>query len=544
MNRAVLLICLHFCLTTGHAQIEELADRSWANADIEALERYRTDPLCLPCLTASQITTLPGFNRTSASRVVRAAQAGLATLQHIADSACLTIDQSIILFSCTTLDCQCEPLIESARLQQRLYAVDGSPPDMTTRIDVDGRSGGVGGVYRTNADGTLHEGWAMFTSDELNVAVGNYAIASGLGLMHRIPNRSLLPQHDELRLRPFTSTWTDDALTGAAAHLRMPLDSVHIELLGAWSQRNGSDALLNMSAHIETSRFTINTSTRLSGGQFSGASVYANINIDRWLIITEVLSDASSLAAASIQARHDLVRGQVVLGSLWSAPEHDNAWRIYTGVQMGSSRTLRIETFTEIHGRHSRSFGRPMPTRGWDIVIDAQRSITSMISVDLRLRYEIDDEGWMPDGTSTMRMFARHRTTTRSAITIAAARDVRLRARIDVRHMWSDGERETELGLLGGADVMWTPRPNLRFTAQYVAANAPSVESAAYTVLIPVAGAMRMIAGTGEGSWLMVSGRWTVTPWCTLAAAMIEQRSRSREARLSTYLQAEVRLPK
>lgn len=544
MKRTVLLICLIIRVTTVHAQIEELADRSWAAADIEALERYRTDPLCLPCLTASQLTALPGFNRTSASRVVRAAHAGLATLQHIADSACLTIDQSIILFSCTTLDCQCEPLIESARLQQRLYAVDESPPDMTTRIDVDGRYGGIGGVYRSNADGTLREGWAMYASKDLNIAVGNYAIASGLGLMHNIPNRSPLPQHDDLRLRPFTSTWTDDALTGAAVHLRLPIDSLRIGLLGAWSQRNGHDRHVNMSIQVETSQFTINASARMIGTHFSGASLFGTVNVQQWIIMAEMLSTNTTLQAVSIQARHELVRGRVVLGSLWSAPEHEDVWRMYAGVQMGSPRTLRIESFTEIHGRHSRSFGRPMPARGLDILIDAQHSFTPKISVDLRLRYEIDDEGWMPDGTSTMRMFTRHRTTTRSAITVAASRDVRLRARIDVRHMWSDGERETELGLLGGADVMWTPRPNIRFTAQYVVANAPSIESAAYTVLIPVAGAMRMIAGTGEGSWLMVGGRWTVTPWCTLAGAMIEQRSRSHETRLSTYLQAEIRLPK
>jgi hypothetical protein len=141
-------------------------------------------------------------------------------------------------------------------------------------------------------------------------------------------------------------------------------------------------------------------------------------------------------------------------------------------------------------------------------------------------------------------MFTRHRVTMRGAVRVQPTRDVTLRARLDVRSMWSEGSRQTERGILGGVDVVWTPTPALRISGQFLSARSPSIESAAYTMIVPVAGAMRMIVGTGNSSWFVVSGRWSVVPWCTVAAAIVEQTRDHTPLQRAAYVQCEVRLPR
>ncbi len=535
--------CMLLCHVATSAQVDDLAERTWAAADIEALERYRTEPLCLPCLTASDLTVLPGIDRRAASRVVRATQAGLGTLEAIADSACLTIDQSIILFATTTLHCSCDPIISGARLQQRLYAVNGSPPDLTTRVDVEGRHGTVGGVFREDRNGTLREGWARYSSDAVKVAIGNYGITSGLGLMHATSTRTLIAQPD-VRLLPWTSTWTDGALTGAALMATVPMHQATCSVLGAWSHRQDNAEFVNVGVHLADSTRSVFASVRTTNGAWSHASLFGSLSIARWQFMTELLTTADHHYITAAMVRYDLARGQVVFGASWSDPELDGRWRASAAVVWSALRSWHVEAFAELHGITSRSYGRPMPSRGVDVILDARRRLTSNVQLDGRLRYEIDDEGWRADGALRTAMFTRHRVTVRGAVRVQPTRDVTLRARLDVRSMWSEGSRQSERGILGGVDVVWSPTPALRISGQFLSARSPSIESAAYTMIVPVAGAMRMIVGTGNSSWFVVSGRWSVVPWCTVAAAVVEQTRDHTPLQRAAYVQCEVRLPR
>lgn len=545
MNTLVVIVLLCAAQVMANAQIEDLADQPWAVPQWDALERYREDPLCLPCLSASELTVLPGFNRTTAGRVLRAAAAGLPTLERIADSACLSIDQAVILYSCTTLDCSCEPFIESARLLQRLNVEPGSPPDMTSRLDVSGPHGRIGGVMRTNAEGTARHGWAQYTSELLQVNIGNAAIAAGAGLVHgsaggfgRSPMARAIDVRSELRLRPWTSTWTDGALKGVAGRVTIPVAQTEISAIGA-----SSEGTIHGAVQISRERWTIGSALSMNSNQRL-SSIYAHVGLGTWELSGEAALDEFRRLSSATIVRHGLARGQVVLGARWSHPDVDNTSVLFAGISWRQLRGWHLEASLDLHSIMSRSYGRPLPSRGMDLCVDVQRSFADGITIDARVRYEIDDEGWRPTGASRMQMFTRHRTTTRIVFVRRASRDVQFRLRADVRHMWSDEDRPQEWGYVCSADVVWTPLRQLRLTASLFTANAPSIESAAYSVIVPVPGAMTTIVGVGTGSWFVVGGRWTVVSWSTISLSVVERTSATHGKQRSVYAQIEFRLPR
>jgi hypothetical protein len=341
----------------------------------------------------------------------------------------------------------------------------------------------------------------------------------------------------ELQLRPWTSTWTDGALKGVAGRVTIPITSTEISMIGALSEGN-------IHAALQTSheRWTIGA-TMQQQPQRTTTSAYAHAGVGPWDVSWESSFNHQHHLSSTAIARHGLVRGQVVLGGRWSHPDVDNAAGLFAGLFWRQLRGWHVEASLDLHTIISRSYGRPLPSRGLDLSVDVQRTFSGGITLDARLKYEIDDEGWRPPEKSNTVMFTRHRTTTRVMFGHRASRDVQFRLRADVRHMWSDEERPSEWGYVCSADVVWTPLRQIRLTASLITAQAPSIESAAYSVVVPVPGAMSTIVGVGRKSWLIVGGRWTIVPWSTLSLSVVEHTS-TNNTQHSAYAQIEFRLPR
>ena len=135
--------------------------------------------------------------------------------------------------------------------------------------------------------------------------------------------------------------------------------------------------------------------------------------------------------------------------------------------------------------------------------------------LNYRVRHELDDEGWRPPDTSATLLVERRRTTFRGELVVHPRRDVRVRLRSDTRFVDFSGGRSNETGSLIFADLQWMPTRTLRATLRYTVYRAPSIHSAAYTLEVPITGMMQTVAGTGNGSRLVVSARWSATPWIT-----------------------------
>ena len=579
MIRLVIILVL---TTVGvvQAQVDDLADDPWNVPQWDALQIYRDAPICLRCARPTELTSLPGINRATASRIRRAVDTGVASIEALADSACLSVDQRIILLSATTLACTCGTWFESARARMRSVSTATARPDLQTRLDITTQTGRIGGLVRAGPYGDLAGGWASIRTGTITVHLGDLAMQTGLGIVHgggggfgRGPLSRARTVGTDVRLRPWTSTWQEFGQRGVGIHIDDTLASTPVQAAGYWSRRRiggreeaTSSVALTVNPlptstvgitlqHLAYDRPLRSTAISVMPDEHRVlGSVLAEHHEGGWRWTAEVAIDDSLRPAAGVVSRMDLRHGRLIGAIRWSHADLRNPYAapISSGSGLGNESGLlvglqwrqngwAVEGSFDIHRRHSRAYGSPLPSRGFDVLLDGERRLSSMASINVRLRHEYDVDGWRPPEQSTTIMVQRSRSTVRGEISMSPIRGLRVRARGDLRYATWDRLRQSMLGALAYIDVRWSPAEDLAILGRHTVFSSPGIDAAPYTLESPLTGYLRTIAGSGNGSRQFLSIRYSPTPWVTGSGAVIHEH-RNGTGHTSGALQVDVRI--
>jgi len=518
--------------TTLTAQIDDLADSPWAAPMWDALERFRDDPICLPCINATDLTVLPGIGRHTSSRIIALVRSGVRDLDFIADSLCLSLDQRIILNACVQTDCSCGPTLKYALARTRLRVVDGITPDKLIRVDVDSDVGRIGGFVRNVYDSTTYGLWTRLTVGPMSLFAGNYTIRAGQGLLlgggsfARSALQASASADIAPHIRPWTSTWLDAAQLGVGVSYSDSVAGSPTDIVVAVARRatlTSSYLHFNVAGSVSVGSSTFGgtayTNAFDKGFSFStetvvdGATVRSEIMLDTALNSGIVVSARGNKCIASVRWLHPQLHSPFGASPSASSIVANNAG-LTLGVQSslhlrGMKRPLQLESLIDLHSTLTNSYGRPLPARGIDILVDAVQPISKQTSFAARLRFEREEDGLREPDTDKTTMQLLTRLTARGDVTVQASPTVRLRMRVDLRF------RSIETGMLMFVDAMWQPSEHITVRHRTTMFRAASIDVAGYTAELETDGSMRTFVGSGTGTHSITTLRFE--PWSGVA---------------------------
>lgn len=573
----LLLATCVFAVTSTHSNAQQDLDLEPNDLPIwDALERYRDDPLCLRSIDARELTVLPGISLRTAHRITRiVATRPDFSFENLADSACLSVEQMLVLASCTTLDCSARPFIRSAWTRLRLR-------DQRTvaRADVVSESGRIGGVL----DSASASFWLSGTVHNTTLHLGAVRASAGMGLLlggsgrfgSTISARSS-SNSDDPSVRAHTSSYMDGAFYGIAVQHN---DSLWNAVAGYSKRDSGRQ---EEAAYAATQCRIINNVTigvaalglrydkpsvsraasLVSAASQVNTSLFATYEDESVSATAECVMDdklASALAFIvrriayarqprwSVGLRHFSAEYRAPYASAISdASAIGNEYGLFVATEM------RLDTWTltsslDIHGSLAPRFGSPLPTRGFDIQLRAaapgSKGPMTKCAFDLQTRYECDSEGWRPENESFTRMHTRTRLTLRGEATLAVTDALNLRTRVDARSAVFSSLRASEFGWASFVDVQWQATAWFDLRVRLTLFNAPSIDVAPYFLETDALGAMRTVACSGQGSRTHVAMRFNPFSFLTLSlSAVREERTLAESRPMSGLLQLDVRLP-
>lgn len=466
------------------------------------------------------------------------------SLDEVCDDACLSADQRLIILTCTSIDCRCGAELYYARSRIRLAKTE-SIADVTSRIDLATSLGRVGGVYRTGPVIRALGGWLATTAGPVNAIVGSHAYSVGTGLVHGSASgfgRSALSRANgvdaSIRLRPWTSTWTDFAMSGVAVAFQPDPSLSSFQAIASWSQPFYSFEnvpTIGVAALFNTGSILFGA-TALKTTEDVLGSVIMEVSSPVFQTTAEIAFQSKGDLAAVVVGSRLLPNGKITGAIRWAHPDFKNDYAsavssrssagneagILLGVNIRKTGRWNVEALVDFHSVLSRSYGSPLPSMGMELLADGQYIFNRSTSINLRLRHELDDEGWNPPDTSIRIMVERRRSTMRAELVHNPTREIRLRVRADARIVSYTGGRGLELGSLLYGELQWTPSDFLRCTARYTIYAAPSIDAAAYTLEVPITGMMQTVAGTGQGSRLLLSARVALTHWSAFQLMVLD----------------------
>ncbi|MBI2793778.1 MAG: hypothetical protein HYX66_03900 [Ignavibacteria bacterium] len=541
------------------AQIDDVADSPWALPVWDAIERYRQDPLCLNCMEPNDLTVLPGIGINTASRIMKLVNKGIRSLETIADTLCLSTDQFIILNTCTTFDCTCPPTIQSARMRSRLRMQNGNYADMLTRLDVDASVARIGGFSRRQNDTLFYGAWLQVQTKNVSLVLGNFKVKSSTGLVYGGSRFSRTVVNTEsstadIKLQPWTSTWLDGSLRGIGILYCDSVSGMPMQLSAMYSNKliNGRNEILTgtiasyqsplLNFGIGYQRLQYNkTSVSTGMATFSGLtqslfSVYADKSFSNLTLSWETALDQDGRFGTNIIASSLLTHAKLIgvvrwferdlrspYGNTVSTQSYiGNEMGITVGAQFRIQPEWRCEASLDVHRTLTRSFGKPQPAKGYDLLFNLTRGISKGAALSLRLRYEQDDDGWKLPESNITKMYVRRRGTVQADYAFSVARSLRVRLRVDGRAAQFGLGRASETGLLAFTEFVWQPFANISFRTRLTTYRSPSIEVAPYAVEVETEGMMRTIVGSGNGDHSLLAVSYSLLPFVTISAAYIE----------------------
>lgn len=586
-NSAFVLILL---LSVGtYSQLlaqDDIATDGWAIPQLDALETYRTSPLCLPCLTAKELTVLPGFSKDVAQKVVRYVKnIPNKTLAELQDSLCLSFDQFLILQACTTTDCSCTNILEQASARWRTRAQSGSEstqlPTHNKRIDVRTTYGRAGITQFGEAQNPQTGVWLQGSVGALQITLADHALRSGTGMVCGSAGgfgRSLVARSaatdDAPEVRLWTSSVQDGLLRGAA----VLFDSTQYQLALSASNRvtNNrtetaimSTARYTLSQHLNTGfafqHLSYNTSSEsnsqkvVRGLRHVLASVFSTYTSAQsaLTITTELASDANLNLGFCAIGKLRSGTATFLGGLRWFDAEYKNPYgstissRSYVGNERGIFFGLQLKPYphwytelsVDVHSTLTRSYGQPLPTSGLDIILDAEHNRSNNLKLSFRVRYESEEDGWRKDGTSTTRMLSMQRSTARAEWLAQATKAIRLRLRFEHKLASYTLGRPPETGTLLFADLQWRPHNALTLATRFSVYTTDSYNVALFALENEVDGYLHSLVATGRGSRILGTIRYTPLPFLFLGVAVsITNAYLPTELTQTATLQAEVRI--
>ena len=543
-------------------QVDDLAESPWAAPVWDALERFRDEPLCLPCIDATELTILPGIGHQTASRIIKLVTSQKLTssdlhpasdahsIDFIADSLCLSLDQRIILTACTSVNCACPPELHYALARTRIRSADGVLPDATTRIDVDADIGRAGGFVRKTSDTALYGMWLQSHIGPLAFIAGNYTIQSSHGLLFggsafaRSAIQTVSSVDITPRFRPWTSTWQDGSFFGGAVSYTDTIAHIPTQALFAVSTTEINDvtfkSALNFNSalnadlggasfcvamHSTPQQTLVSLATDLD---FSSSRVFEKgsrvfekgsrvFEFSSFRVLGEFLYNSISGLSAVVSSSVMIHNTKLIALARWTLLE--TGLTIGTQFKTGARNPWRVETTLDIHGTLTKSYGSPLPARGFDLIVDIERQFLKGAVFVARIRYEREGEGMKLEGSDNRMMGTRMRYTTRADVSVQATPTLRIRMRADARVAQYDLERESDIGLLLYADVMWQPTKKLTFRHRTSVFRSTSIDVAAYTAELETDGSMRTFVGSGVGTHALTTLRWNFISALTISIA-------------------------
>ncbi|NQW30920.1 MAG: hypothetical protein HQ472_10460 [Ignavibacteria bacterium] len=535
---------------TCRAQFDDAAESAWATPLIDAIDVFRNDPICLPCLKPSQLTVLPGIGARTASRISRLVRGSPSlSIDEISDSLCLSIDQQIILLSCATMNCNCTNFFSGAQARTRISNTSTSPNSTSYgRIDVRTEAGRMGMITQRVATSNALGGWLVSGLGNLNVAVGDFAARAGAGLVigsaggfGRSPLSVALSVDGEHAFRPWTSTWQEGMHRGILLRYADSLFEKPLSIMSFYSSvtlngrhetnvsasanlavgsGNSGGVLLgvNIQSLVYSSAVDRNSMRIVNEARRVLASVSCSTMIGPISAIFEAGADDSLRPLGTAVLRLPTSNGAAILAARYmhadvrnpygtavsSLSAIGNEWGITAGMQWSERGGWRTESSVDVHGIVSASYGRPLMSYGINATFDAERKLNKHALFSCRFRYESDDDGYHLPQSSFTKMITMERVTMRCELTTPINPQTKMRARIDVRRAWFDNYRASETGALAFAELAFA-HGIFSFKSRVTVYSAQSPDVAPYSIEQQTDGYMRTVMGSGQGSRMYMS---------------------------------------
>lgn len=539
-------------------------DGLWLAPTLDALERFREDPLCLRCATPASLTQIPGISRRTASRIVDACRStSLVSIEHLADSICASPEQFLMLNACATLSCTCVTLVRSLRARARVRG--GASPLYTTRIDATHAYGVAGITLQRTSEATHVSAWLTAALDNFDVCIGDIALLSGTGLLlgtgRTLSRRGVdvLPASTPvIATRPWPSAAFDNAPRGIAALWRSPSLPFNIGAT-AWIDRTSFDADLHTSLHVQTTIAFVDVLTSVlrsshSSRPFEAASVALSYYRDNIQVCAEVRGSSIMLDGAHVIAGYNGPRTDIVAAAWMYSPDADpfagasalgttqprNDRGLHIAAQHRFTWQFSCASSMTMSERMSRTYLDPLPPHTTDLRCDLEFRPTRMTHLRLRLAHRRTMESL---STSDGRAMSTHiypqlRFDCESQI----ARGLMLRGRVDLRGARADTTPYVIGTLLSVMCRVQVTRA-LSLSTQVVQWNAPSYDVASRVSTLSVPGTFDILVCTNVGSAFHMQARWEL-PYSLALTAHVRYEQRASQTTTQWTLQTEWRLPR
>lgn len=555
-------LCAALVMLTATCKAQDDLDGPWLAPTLDALERFREDPLCLRCATSATLTQIPGISRRTASRIVAACRSSsVVSIEQLADSVCASPEQFLMLNACATLTCTCFTLIRSLRARARVRA--GATPLYVTRIDARHAFGVTGISLQRTSDATTASAWLTATFNEFDVGIGDIALLSGTGLLlgtgRTLARRGvdILPASTPvIATRPWPSTAFDNAPRGITALWRsaaLPLS------IGAatWIDRASSEPDLHSSLHLQTHIASIDVLASVvrsshSARPFEAASIALSHYRDNLQVCAEARGSSVLLDGAHVVAGYNADRTDVVAAAWTYSPDSESALgssalgttqpRNDRGLHIAAhhrfSWQLSLAASITMSERISRTYLDPLPPSTTDLRLDVEFRPVRATLLRLRLTHRRSLVGEStPDGRAmSARIYPQLRLDCESEIT----RRIMLRGRLDLRGA-SANAAQSDVGTLLSVMCRVHLTRELSMSAQVVQWNASSYDVASRVSTLSVPGTFDILVCTNVGSALHIQARWEL-PYNFALVGHMRYEQRVSQTTTQWTLQSEWRL--
>ena len=555
----ILLVAIHWSIACS-AQDDDLDGQHLAPT-LDALERFREDPLCLRCTAPSTLTQIPGISQRTASRIIAACRSPrITTIDHLADSICASPEQFLMLTACTTLTCTCQMFLRALRTRVRLRSTDTL--HHSVRVDATYAFGTAGAVTSRVNDLSAASAWITASLPEVDISIGDIALVSGTGLLlgtaRTLQRRGvdvIPPSSPMIATRPWPSTAFDNAPRGAVA--LWTSSSLPIAIGGSmWYDRSAPMKTINAAVHVgvQTSDVaaqvtmvrSVNGSlpsealsltlthegpavrtlgeVRMRPGALEGIHAFIGTSFDRldvvgalWMYAPDVLLDFGTSALGSSQPRNQ--RG------------------IHVAAHQRFASRFSLAASLTMSERITRTYLDPLPPRSTELRCDLEVLLARATLLRLRVVHRRSVESV---ASSDGRIMAVHTyPSVRLDCEHAASRATTIRARIDIRSAASASEAPV-YGMLMSLMVRTQIAGSITASAQVVQWRAASYDVASRVSTLGVPGTFDMLVATDAGMAVHLQAR-VALPWDVYLTAHARHERRAATTTAQWTLQAEWR---
>lgn len=540
--RLILLVVICSIPLTIIAQIDDLLDGAWIAPALDVLERHREDPLCLHCCKAQDLTEIPGIGKRTAVAIIRAVNSGAITsIEHLADTLCLTSDQFVLLTACTSLTCACSGFISRADAFIRLPTRATSTA--VARVDVQYALGRVGATYALQgyAGKQISGFWATARIENVDIVVGDFALRFNSGLimgtaraLARNPTDILSSSSTSWQMHPWTSTVTEGLQRGVAIHTVIP--NTFFDLTFALSSQNVNgvmNTVLAASCSAQIQQWTI-ISSMVSGSQQSLLSLGAAFHTSGGSLTGEIALDASLRSAAQINAEYSTKYSDIGMALWWYDPNFRSDFGSTTNTVSTPHNHAGFLIAARFHptphaaaslalaygGRISRSYLMPLPTSTTGLTADFTARPFRGINTSARLRYEHGTDAHSLSATRQMGRFSFFMI--RADVDFPIAPSLIGRLRIDTRAQIWEQFGATDQGTLMFLDIRWSARKDISIRARLTRFSATNGDVAPRMLDATVVGALQIVVGNGVGTRSSLTIRWQIAEWFAASCSLHE----------------------